>query len=67
LSRVSAAHHSRGKIYEKRGDIEHARVEYKKVMALPAANRIAEWAQSNASARLKDLDMPKTADAPKKK
>ncbi len=52
----AAAYYSRGRIYEKKGDTAKARVEYNAALAVPAINRIAQWAQDNARARLKELD-----------
>lgn len=52
----AAAYFSRGRIYEKKGDIAKARVEYNAAIAVPTINRIAQWAQDNARARLKALD-----------
>jgi len=46
---------SRGVIYEKKGDVDKARADYKTAIALPIKNRIAQWAQDNARARLKAL------------
>lgn len=51
----AAAYYSRGLIYEKKNDIGKARVEYYKAIAVPTINRIAQWAQDNARARLKAL------------
>jgi len=51
----AAAYYSRGLIYEKKGDVEQARVEYNSALAVPTVNRIAQWAQDNARARLKAL------------
>jgi len=51
----AAAYFSRGQIYEKKGDIQKARVEYNSAIAVPTINRIAQWAQDNARARLKAL------------
>ena len=51
----AAAYYSRGLIYEKKGDIAKARVEYNSAIAVPTINRIAQWAQDNARARLKAL------------
>jgi tetratricopeptide (TPR) repeat protein len=55
----AAAYYSRGRIYEKKGNIEKARVEYNAALAVPTINRIAQWAQDNARARLKVLDAKK--------
>jgi tetratricopeptide (TPR) repeat protein len=52
----AAAYFSRGRIYEKKGDIAKARAEYNEALAVPTINRIAQWAQDNARARLKALD-----------
>ena len=57
----AAAYYSRGLIYEKKGDIGKARTEYNSAIVVPTVNRIAQWAQDNARARLKAL-----AEAPKK-
>ncbi len=51
----AAAYFSRGRIYEKKGDIDKARAEYNAAIAVPTVNRIAQWAQDNARARLKAL------------
>lgn len=51
----AAAYFSRGQIYEKKGDIAKARLEYNAAIALPTKDRIAQWAQDNARARLKVL------------
>ena len=51
----AAAYFSRGRIYEKKGDIDKARAEYNQAIAVPTVNRIAQWAQDNARARLKAL------------
>jgi hypothetical protein len=42
-------------IFEKKNDFEKARVEYNKPIAVPTKDRIAQWAQDNARARLKAL------------
>lgn len=55
----AAAFYSRGLIYEKKGDIAKARAEYNAVVAVPTIDRIAQWAQDNARARLKALDEEK--------
>jgi tetratricopeptide (TPR) repeat protein len=55
----AAAYFSRGLIYEKKGDIAKARVEYNATLALQTKDRIAQWAQDNARARLKALAEPK--------
>ncbi len=52
----AAAYFSRGRVYEKKRDIAKARVEYNAAIAVPTINRIAQWAQDNARARLKALD-----------
>ena len=57
----AAAYYSRGLIYEKKGDIAQARAEYNSAIAVPTINRIAQWAQDNARARLQAL-----ADVPQK-
>jgi tetratricopeptide (TPR) repeat protein len=51
-----AARFSRAKIYENRGNLEKARSEYAQVIAGKATERIGEWAQSEARARLKAMD-----------
>ena len=51
----AAAYFSRGQIYEKKGDIAKARAEYNSAIAVPTKDRIAQWAQDNARARLKAL------------
>jgi tetratricopeptide (TPR) repeat protein len=60
----TAAHYSRGLIFEKKKDLDKARSEYKITIGLPTRDRIAEWAQDNARARLKALD---EEDKPEKK
>jgi tetratricopeptide (TPR) repeat protein len=52
----AAAYFSRGRIYEKKGDLAKAREEYNAAIAVPTVNRIAQWAQDNARARLKALE-----------
>ena len=52
----AAAHYSRGMIFEKKKDLAKAREEYDATIKLPARDRIAQWAQDNARARLKALD-----------
>lgn len=52
----SAAHYSRGMIFEKKKQLDKARSEYKITIGLPTRDRIAQWAQNNARARLKALD-----------
>jgi tetratricopeptide (TPR) repeat protein len=49
----AAAYFSRGLIYEKKGDVDKARTEYNAAIAVPTKDRIAQWAQDNARARLK--------------
>jgi tetratricopeptide (TPR) repeat protein len=51
----AAAYFSRGRIFEKKDDIDKARIEYNKAIAVPTKDRIAQWAQDNARARLKAL------------
>jgi tetratricopeptide (TPR) repeat protein len=51
----AAAYYSRGRIFEKKNDIAKARAEYNKAIAVPTKDRIAQWAQDNARARLKAL------------
>ena len=51
----AAAYYSRGRIYEQKGDIEKARAEYNAALAVPTRDRIAQWAQDNARARLQAL------------
>jgi hypothetical protein len=43
-------------IFEKKKDLDKAREEYNATVKLPARDRIAQWAQDNARARLKALD-----------
>jgi tetratricopeptide (TPR) repeat protein len=57
----AASYFSRGMIYEKKADFDKARIEYNKAIAVPTTDRIAQWAQDNARARLKAL-----AEEPKK-
>lgn len=52
----AAAHYSRAMIFEKKKDVAKAREEYNAAIKLPARDRIAQWAQDNARARLKALD-----------
>ena len=52
----AAAHFSRGMVFEKKKDLDKARAEYNIVIALPTRDRIAQWAQDNARARLKAMD-----------
>jgi tetratricopeptide (TPR) repeat protein len=51
-----AAHFSRGMIFEKKKDLDKARDEYNTAIKLPTKDRIAQWAQDNARARLKSLE-----------
>ena len=51
----AAAYYSRGQVYEKEGDLDKARAGYNAALAVPTINRIAQWAQDNARARLKAL------------
>lgn len=51
----AAAYYSRGLIYEKKGDLAKAREEFNSAIAVPAVNRIAQWAQDNARKRLKAM------------
>jgi tetratricopeptide (TPR) repeat protein len=51
----AASYYSRGLIYEKKGDVAKARTEYNSAIAVPTKDRIAQWAQDNARARLKAL------------
>jgi tetratricopeptide (TPR) repeat protein len=51
----AAAYYSRGLIYEKKGDVAKARAEYNSAIAVPTKDRIAQWAQDNARARLQAL------------
>jgi hypothetical protein len=51
----AAAYFSRGRIYEKRNETENAIAEYNIAIEQPTPNRIAQWAQDNARARLKVL------------
>jgi len=60
----TAAHFSRGMIFEKKKEFDKARSEYKITIGLPTRDRIAQWAQDNARARLKALDEAK--EEPKK-
>jgi tetratricopeptide (TPR) repeat protein len=62
----AAAYYSRGLIYEKKGDLEKASTEYNSAIAVPTVNRIAQWAQDNARARLKALADEKEAKEKKK-
>lgn len=52
----AAAHYSRAMIFEKKKDFAKAREEYNATIKLPTRDRIAQWAQDNARARLKALD-----------
>ena len=49
------AYFRRGPNYEKKGDLAKARAEYNSASAVPTKDRIAQWAQDNARARLKAL------------
>jgi tetratricopeptide (TPR) repeat protein len=51
----AASYFSRGLIFEKKKDTEKARIEYNKAIAVPTKDRIAQWAQDNARARLNAL------------
>jgi tetratricopeptide (TPR) repeat protein len=55
----AAAHFSRGMIFEKKKDFAKARAEYNTAIKLPTKDRIAQWAQDNARARLKAMDEAK--------
>jgi len=61
----AAAHFSRGRIFEKKKDLDKARAEYNTAIQLPTKDRIAQWAQDNARARLKALD-EEAKEEPKK-
>lgn len=61
----TAAHYSRGMIFEKKKDLAKARSEYKITIGLPTRDRIAQWAQDNARARLKALDEADKAEKKK--
>jgi tetratricopeptide (TPR) repeat protein len=58
----AAAYYSRGRAYEKKGDIDRARASYRAALVPPRERklkiqeRIQDWAQSNATRRLKELD-----------
>jgi hypothetical protein len=58
----AAAYYSRGRAYEKKGDIDRARASYRAALVPPRErklkiqDRIQDWAQSNATKRLKELD-----------
>jgi tetratricopeptide (TPR) repeat protein len=59
----AAAYYSLGRAYEKKGQVDRARDNYKKALAAPknyggVSQRIQEWAQQNAQARLQELDKP---------
>jgi tetratricopeptide (TPR) repeat protein len=51
-----SAYYGRGRVFETKKDLARARVEYNAVIKMPANDRIAQWAQDNARARLKALD-----------
>ncbi len=51
----AAAYYSRGRVYEKQGKIDLAVADYNSTLSAPPTDRIAEWAQRGAQARLKDL------------
>jgi tetratricopeptide (TPR) repeat protein len=55
-----AARYSRGKLYEGRGDTQMAIADYMQVVNGTATERIGEWAQTEAAARLKALDQKLT-------
>jgi tetratricopeptide (TPR) repeat protein len=62
----AAAHFSRGMVFEKKKDLDKARAEYNIAIALPNRDRIAQWAQDNARARLKAMDEAKEKEETKK-
>jgi tetratricopeptide (TPR) repeat protein len=47
-----AAYFNRGYVYEKKGDKASAREEYLAALAVPAKNRLGEWAHEQARERL---------------
>jgi tetratricopeptide (TPR) repeat protein len=51
----ASAYYSRGRVYEKQGKVDLAVADYKATLTKPAKDRIAEWAQRGAQARLKEL------------
>ena len=51
-----SAYYSRGRVFEMKKDLDRARAEYNAAIKMPAGDRIAQWAQDNARARLKALD-----------
>jgi tetratricopeptide (TPR) repeat protein len=51
----AAAYYRRGYLYQTMGDIARAKEDYNSSLALPAKDRIAEWAQGEARDRLDEL------------
>jgi len=51
----AAAYYSRGRLFEKKGDVARARYEYNRALAVPAKDRIGEWAHRGARDRLSKL------------
>jgi tetratricopeptide (TPR) repeat protein len=51
----AAAYYSRGKIFERRGDLRSAREAYEAALRVPKRDRIAEWAQRQATTALNRL------------
>jgi tetratricopeptide (TPR) repeat protein len=65
----AAAYYSRGKAYQAKGDIERARESYQAALVPPLTRklkmqeRIQEWAQTNATKRLEELNAPAPAQS----
>ena len=51
----AAAYYRRGNLYQTLGEIEKAREDYNASLALPAKNRIGDWAHEQARKRLDEL------------
>jgi tetratricopeptide (TPR) repeat protein len=51
----AAAYYRRGYLYQSMGQISRAKEDYNSSLALPAKNRIGDWAHGEARARLSEL------------
>ena len=51
----AAAYYRRGYLYQTMGRLDKAKEDYNSSLALPAKNRIGEWAHGQARARLSEL------------
>ncbi len=49
------AYYRRGYLYQTMGQLDRAKEDYNSSLALPAKNRIGEWAHEQARARLSEL------------